>query len=108
MESVFTGKKVRERPEWMYSFGGNSTCQLLMGKVIQGEKGVSQNLPDIIIPNGAAYATRRNELMEKELIISSKTGCYIMSDERSVDIDEPLDFEYAEFLAKKIFTNEKN
>lgn len=100
-DSVFSGKQVQERPEWMFRMDDTSTGNLLMGDVIKGDTGIMQTLPDLVIPNGAVYATRRNALFEQNVIISFKTGVYLMPLERSVDIDEPIDFEFAEFIANR-------
>jgi CMP-N,N'-diacetyllegionaminic acid synthase len=50
--------------------------------------------------NGAIYMTRRDVLLAGSLF-GSKTLGFVMPPERSVDINEPLDFEFAEFLANK-------
>jgi CMP-N-acetylneuraminic acid synthetase len=36
--------------------------------------------------------------MEKNEIVGGKIGFLVMKREESIDIDEPLDFEFAEFL----------
>lgn len=99
--SAFTGKKVLERPEWMFSVAPDRTAALFMAGQFEGERGVSQCLPEMIMPNGAVYATRREELMENGRIIAPNTAVHVMRLEDSVDIDEPLDFEFAEFLLSK-------
>ena len=43
----------------------------------------------------------RNVLFDKASIFGDKMKLWIMTREASVDIDEPLDFEFAEFLASK-------
>lgn len=100
--SVFSAKVIHERPEWIFLVDKNKGGKLFAGELIQGNRGVMQSLPDMVIPNGAVYATRRDELFNKNVIISSCTGIHIMPPERSVDIDEPLDLEFAEFLAKRM------
>ncbi len=51
--------------------------------------------------NGAIYACKRGLLMEKNEIVSGNIGFLIMKKEESVDIDEQMDFEFAEFLLTK-------
>ena len=46
-------------------------------------------------------STRRSELMDNGRIVAPETGIHVMSAERSIDIDEPLDFEFAEFIMRK-------
>jgi len=100
-ESVFSAGLVRERPEWMFIFDEQSNARLMRGNVISGETGVMQSLPKLATPNGGVYATRRDVLFGKNLIISSETGIHLMSLERSVDIDEPIDLDFAQFLIEK-------
>ena len=106
LQSVFSGKKVAERPEWMFRVEENNRAKLLIEGEMTGERGIFQSLSELVIPNGAVYATRRNTLFEEGVLISKKTGVSIMSHERSVDIDEPIDFLFAEFLLKKGLNNE--
>ena len=101
LNSVFTGMYVHERPEWMFKLKENHTAELLLGGEIKGETGVYQSLIELVTVNGAAYATHRNILFEEGVIISKNTGVHIMPHERSIDIDVPIDFEFAEFIAKK-------
>jgi len=101
LNSVFTAMYVHERPEWMFKLKEDHTAELFLGVEIKGETGVYQSLPELVTVNGAAYATRRNTLFEEGVIISKKTGVHIMSHERSIDIDVPIDFDFAEFIAKK-------
>lgn len=99
--STFSANLVMERPEWMFTIKTDGTGNLFLGGVLQGERGVMQSLPRMVIPNGGIYVTRRAELMDNDLVIARDTGIYVMPLERSVDIDEPIDFEFAEFLASK-------
>ena len=106
MGSVFSVKQVTERPEWMFRLHENHRAELLLEGDLKGERGIFQSLAGLVIPNGAVYATRRNTLFEEGVVISKKTGVSIMPPERSVDIDEPIDFLFAEFLLTKGVQNE--
>ena len=99
--SVFTGSIVRERPEWMFHYHENSEAKLFYSEVLRGDTGVVQRLPPLAIPNGAAYVTRRKTLFQEGALISENTGIHLMPLDRSVDIDEPLDFDFAEFIAER-------
>ncbi len=100
IESAFSVKKICERPEWMFSLKKNRAVSFLEGEM-KGERGVTQSLPDLYIPNGAVYATRRNVLFEKNLLISDMASIHIMSAEKSIDIDEPIDFLVAEVVGEQ-------
>jgi CMP-N,N'-diacetyllegionaminic acid synthase len=57
-----------------------------------------QELEQTYIPNGAIYVFRTNVLRSKRKYYTNKTYPYIMPSERSADIDDLLDFEWAEYL----------
>lgn len=63
-----------------------------------------QNLPKAYIPNGAIYISIPQVLHKYKSFYSNKTLPYIMPPERSVDIDNEIDFMLAELIIK----NEKN
>ncbi|MBI5631811.1 MAG: acylneuraminate cytidylyltransferase family protein [Elusimicrobia bacterium] len=94
---------VHERPEWMFYIDGEGLAKPFLGKEIKGELGVSQKLPKMYMPNGGIYATRRDVMMEQGSIYGDRMKVHVMPRERSVDIDDPIDFEFAEFLAKTAF-----
>ena len=100
-DSVFAGSIVHERPEWMFRVDDKATASLFLGEILRGETGVVQSLPRLAMPNGGVYATRRQALFTDNLLISPRTGIHLMPLERSVDIDEPIDFEFAEFMARR-------
>ena len=100
LDSAFTAKPIHERPEWMFRLAGIK-AELYTGGTLQGERGVFQSLEPLFIPNGACYATRREALFGRNLIVAPSTGLHRMSHERSVDIDEPIDFTLAEAVAEK-------
>jgi len=60
-----------------------------------------QELEQMYIPNGAVYVFRTERLRETRQYYMNKTYPYIMPRGRSADIDEQLDFEWAEFLMQK-------
>ncbi|MCK6612002.1 MAG: acylneuraminate cytidylyltransferase family protein [Bacteroidia bacterium] len=63
------------------------------------EKGrmAAHDLPEIFVRNGAVYASRIATIL-KSRIIGNKCLGYIMPRERSIDINDPIDFAFAEFL----------
>lgn len=101
-DSVFSVLKVHQRPEWMFSKNEDGAGKIFLDGELKGERGIVQSLPELFMPNGAVYVTRRQALMERDLILCPSTGMYLMPPERCVDIDEPMDFEYAEFIGQKL------
>jgi len=57
-----------------------------------------QQLPVFYRLNGAIYLCRWDYLKSHGGFFSSGTYAYVMPRERSVDIDDPIDFDFAEFL----------
>ena len=103
LDTVFTACEVHERPEWMYRMEEGDRVVPYTGKLVQGDAGISQKLQRLYIPNGAAWATRRAVLMEQGLITGPNSGIVVMPRERSVDIDDPVDFTVAEAIAQELF-----
>lgn len=60
-----------------------------------------QELVNAYLPNGAIFVFKYSLLKEKRTYYSEHTFGYIMPNNRSIDIDNKLDFEFAEFLLKK-------
>jgi CMP-N,N'-diacetyllegionaminic acid synthase len=61
----------------------------------------AHDLPEVFARNGAVYATWRRNLETKNDLIGQHSLAYIMPPERSVDINEWVDFEFAEYLYLK-------
>lgn len=57
-------------------------------------------LPEVYVRNCAIYASKINVIKDKSLI-GKDCRAYIMPPERSVDINEMIDFDFAEFLYQK-------
>lgn len=60
----------------------------------------AHEMPDIYVRNCAVYASKRSVIEERK-IIGSKCLGYEMPDSRSIDINDQIDFEFAEFLMNK-------
>ena len=60
-----------------------------------------QELKKTYLPNGAIYVFRTEVLRSTREYYTSKTYPYIMPKERSADIDDNFDFEWARYLFKK-------
>ena len=61
-----------------------------------------QNFETVYARNGALYLFTPKQAMEGEWVISKKPLMYLMPRERSVNIDEPLDLEIAEFMIRRV------
>ena len=105
MDSVFTAGPVKQRPEYMFQLNKDTNiANNQFNKKLKGEITVSQNLTELWHPNGGAYVTKRETLFEYGSLIGKNPGILKMSDLNSIDIDEEIDFIFAnsvlEFLNK--------
>jgi CMP-N,N'-diacetyllegionaminic acid synthase len=60
-----------------------------------------QSAPSVFVINGSVYAWRVEALKRDKKLITENTGVYIMPKERSVDIDDMMDFSLAESIFRK-------
>ena len=60
-----------------------------------------QDAPEVYDMNASIYIWKRQALLEKNTLFTEKTSLYIMPEERSVDIDTELDWEFVEFMMVK-------
>lgn len=95
--SCFTVSVISQRPEWMYYLEDKKPKLFLTNANLNIR---SQDLPKLGIINGAIYVMKYDTLMKKNKIQDDNTSIYIMPKERSVDIDDLVDFKTAEALMK--------
>lgn len=60
-----------------------------------------QDAPKTFDMNASIYIWKREVLLNSTSVFTPKTGLYVMSEDRSIDIDSELDFEFVEFMMKK-------
>ncbi len=60
-----------------------------------------QDTPFVYDMNASIYLWWVNTLRENKSLFNENTAIYEMPKERSIDIDDRLDFEFAEMLMKK-------
>ena len=57
-----------------------------------------QDAPAVYDMNASIYIWKRRPLLEYDTLFTEKTSLYVMPEERSVDIDTELDWEFVEFI----------
>jgi CMP-N,N'-diacetyllegionaminic acid synthase len=60
-----------------------------------------QDLPKVYQLNGAIYLIRTDDFYRLKTFDTERTTYYLMDRESSIDIDEPLDLEFAKFLMQR-------
>lgn len=79
-------------PDWTYSLTDDG--RLLPAFAIPRPR------PRYVQPNGAVYAIACSRLLDKRRFVLEDTRAYVMPHERSIDIDDELDFRLAEMLMR--------
>ena len=88
--------------DWYKKIDANGT--LIDFFVKANSVGNRQELAKGHVPNGAIYIFKTEKLRQTRQYYFEKTYPYIMPRDRSADIDDPLDFEWAEFLLNRTDT----
>ena len=60
-----------------------------------------QDAPKVYDMNASIYIWKRQALLENEILFGERTSLYVMTEERSVDIDTELDWDFVEFIMSK-------
>ena len=77
--------------------------RIVLSKPEGGRYGRRQDLPKCYELNGSIYAWRRQPIMDEMPSLTDKSGFWLMPDECNFDIDTPLDFAIAAFVATHHF-----
>lgn len=97
-DSVISMCKVEHSPYWCFKYEGNKFKPLFGDECFEMRR---QELPDVYRPNGAIYITTIENLYKNNGFYCDKIVPYIMPPERSIDIDEEIDFKLAELLIQE-------
>ena len=97
--SVISMCKVDHSPYWCFKFDDDHEFKPLFGDEYLRMR--RQELPEIYRPNGSIYITSLSNLNKNKEFYCDYIIPYIMPVERSIDIDEEIDFMIAEQLIKK-------
>lgn len=101
-QSVISVCKIKDPPFWCFRVTKRMYLKpFFEWKYFRMRK---QDLPELYMPNGAIYISTLQNLFKHKSFYCKKSLPYIMSEERSIDIDNKIDFQLAELLLK----NEKN
>jgi CMP-N-acetylneuraminic acid synthetase len=97
-ESAVSLTPSAKHPAWMYSLSQDDRLESL---ILFDEAPCRQLLPPAYLLNGALYLASRDFLLREQSFIGDDTVGYVMPAERSVDIDTPLDWKWAELLMEQ-------
>jgi CMP-N,N'-diacetyllegionaminic acid synthase len=98
-DSAETFTEIKERPEYMFTIDNNKNAKPLDKKNL---KKSYKKLKKKYIENGAVYVIKTDFFIKNKSFYGKNHKGHIMPKERSLDIDEPMDWKLAELI-----TNEK-
>lgn len=75
--------------------------KVYLSKKLDGAVVRRQDAPKSYDMNASIYIWKRDVILDESSIFLENTGLYLMPEERSIDIDNELDFEFVEFLMEK-------
>ena len=99
-ETLISMKEADTPVSWYYKMDCDGRVQNLGVNSINAVSNRQEN-ERYYVPNGAIYILDKKLLEEKRTYYCENTVAYVMTPEKSVDIDYELDFRFAEFLIKE-------
>ena len=93
-------------PEWLRRENDNGHLVNLNYKTENNHQ-ARQTFKTTYRVNGGLYWVKCDIFMDQNTFIPERTCPYIMSQERSIDIDTPLDLEFARFMAAKFMATKQ-
>lgn len=98
-DSVISFSEAQHPPLWAKKIDRNlKISNYFQDSIVNKNR---QEIPIAFMPNGAIFVFKYLLLKEKYTYYSDKTYAYIMPQINSIDIDNLLDFEFAEFLIRR-------
>ena len=99
-DSVDSYHRASHPVEWLCRIDQSGVIQPIFPDAYYSEV-QGQDCPPSYMPNGAIFVIKRDVLISRQTLVGKRHGGFIMPEERSVDIDEPLDLLWAEFLVER-------
>lgn len=97
-ESAVSLTNCAKHPAWMYEISENHYLSPILP---YNDVETRQQLPTTYVLNGALYLASREYILRERSFIGKDTVGYFMPQNRSIDIDTPLEFEMAKFLMRQ-------
>lgn len=98
-ESVISYSEALHPPVWAKRIDNNKKIKNYFQEDVSNKN--RQKIPIAYMPNGAIFVFRYSLLKNKYTYYSDETYAYVMPNERSIDIDNLIDFEFAEFIMRR-------
>ncbi len=98
-QAVVSVAETKHHPYWSNTLPKDGCMKNFVRSEIMNKN--RQELPVFYRLNGAIYLAYWDYLKEQKSFLGKETFAYLMSPERSVDVDSEMDFRFTEFLIKE-------
>lgn len=100
-DSLRSIRKCNEHPYKMWVYNNKTIVPFVKARD-KGTHTLSYHLlPEVFIQNASIYITRPETIAKYNSTIGEKVIPFIMDEEESIDINQPIDFKFAEFILKR-------
>lgn len=99
-DNLITAMSSRRSPYFNLVEVGNDG-KVYLSKKLESAILRRQDAPKSYDMNASIYIWKRDVILNEKTLFLDKTGLYVMPEERSIDIDTELDFEFVEFMMRK-------
>ena len=99
-KAVVSVCKTDHSPLWSNTLSDDYCMQYFIKEDVKGKR--SQDIPQYYRLNGSIYISFILDMINNNGFFGELTKAYIMPKERSVDIDDLFDFQFAEYLLKSV------
>ena len=99
-KAVVSVCKTDHSPLWSNTLSDDYCMQYFIEEDVKGKR--SQDIPQYYRLNGSIYISFILDMINNNGFFGELTKAYIMPKERSVDIDDLFDFQFAEYLFKSV------
>ena len=96
--SIVSVTQTDTHPYWMYRLSSQQRLEALLEAP---EVTRRQDMPPVYALNGALYFARTEWLVNARRLVAAESLAFVMPPSRSVDIDTPLDWKFAEMLLRE-------
>lgn len=100
-DSLRSVRKCSEHPYKMWTVEQERLCPFVKSEIPNLHTLSTQLFPTVYIQNASIYITKPSTILEKKSPTGDIIVPFIMDEIESVDINSPLDFEFAEMLLNK-------
>lgn len=99
-DSLRSVRKCTEHPYKMWKKNGNYLDRFIRANNSSTQTMSYHLLPEVMIQNASIYIVKKKTLLKYKNTIGKKVLCFDMDEIESIDINYPIDFEFAEFILR--------